>query len=293
MNNARHLLLPSWEKGSAEPTDEGAGQLRRPLRIRRLGGEQKEGRLLLARLQDAPPRAVGFGCETLDAAFSCGGLAAGVHQAAGQGAAPLGFAFALLARTLADRPSAKALLVQSAEALREGGRAYGPGLKALGLDPDRLGVAEARTGAEALRMVDEALRSGAVAAVLADLGCGPRLDLSVTRRFNLSARRSGALALLLTHELDGTSAALSRWRVTAHPSRTPRRRLGRPAFRLSLLRNRLGPTGEWTLEWDSDDRVFRPAPPLSAPLARPAADRSGAAGESEPGFAPGAYRQAG
>ncbi len=247
---------------------------------------------LNTRLQDAPPCAVSLGCEAIDAICG-GGLGAGVHQAAGQGGAPLGFGLAVMARALAASPRGRVLLVQAQEAACEGGRVYAPGLHALGLDPDRIGMAEVRTVADALRVVDETLRSGAAAAVLADLGHAPRLDLSVTRRFNLSARRSGALALMLTRDLDATSAALTRWRVEPRVSRGRRRRLGRPAFGLALLRNRLGPTGEWTLEWDSDDRLFRPAAPLSAPVARPAADRPDPARPAAAGDAPGAYRQAG
>ncbi|HTK35577.1 MAG TPA: hypothetical protein VL358_09865 [Caulobacteraceae bacterium] len=252
----------------------------------------KETSLLRAKLQDTPPRVAGFGHRAIDAAFAGEGLSAGTHQAAGEGTAALAFGLALVARTLAERPTTRALLIEAAEATRETGLAYAPGLQALGLDPDRLAIVRARTEGEALRVMDEALRSGAVAAVLADLGRAPRLDLSVTRRFNLSARRAGTLGLLVTHDLDGTSAALSRWRAAPHLSRGTRRRLGRPAFQLRLLRNRLGPTGEWTLEWDSDDRVFRPPAPLSAPVARPPVDRPGPAGEPDPGLAPGAYRQA-
>lgn len=247
---------------------------------------------LKARLQDAPPCAVRLGSEAIDGACG-GGLAAGTHQAAGQGAAVLGFGLAVMVRALASAPGGRMLLVQSQEAGSEGGQVYAPGLHALGLDPDRVGVAQVRSCVDALRVVDEALRSGAVAAVLADLGRAPRLDLSVTRRFNLSARRTGALALMLTRDLDATSAALTRWRIEARPSRGRRRRLGRPVFNLRLLRNRLGPTGEWTLEWDSDDRLFRPSSPLSAPVARPAVDRPDPARPAAAGDAPGAYRQAG
>ncbi|HTI66768.1 MAG TPA: hypothetical protein VL460_04385 [Caulobacteraceae bacterium] len=251
---------------------------------------EKENALKLP--QDRPLCTIRLGVESIDAACG-GGLAAGTHQAAGQGAAALGFGLGLMARVLAATPTARVLLVQTREAANEAGRAYAPGLHAFGLDPDRVGVVRAPSQAEALRVVDEALRSGAAAAVLADLGDAPRLDLSVTRRFNLSARRCGALALMVTRDLDATSAALTRWRVEACPSRGRRRRLGRPAFGLCLVRNRLGPTGEWTLEWDSDDRVFRPPPPLSAPLARPVVDRPDPARPAGAGDAPGAYRQAG
>jgi len=229
-------------------------------------------------------------------AFAQGELAAGVHQAApaapGDEAAALVFAAALTVRALKARPG-RALLVQAPEAAREVGGVYGAGLQALGLDPDRLAVTAARNGAEALRVVDEALRSGAVVAVLADLWVEPHLDLSATRRFNLASERTGAVALLVTRNLEGTSAALTRWSVAARPSLGPGRRLERPSFHLQLLRNRMGPTGEWTVEWDSDDCVFRAPAALPPPLVRPAADRSASNSLLEPAGAAGPYRQAG
>lgn len=252
----------------------------------------KRAGAIKARLETAPPCAVSLGCEDIDAICG-GGLAAGSHQAAGSGTALLGFGLAVLVRALDAVQDGRVLLVQARDTIREGGRIYGPGLHALGLDPDRTGLADVRTVPEALRVVDETLRSGAAAAVLADLGHAPGLDLSVTRRFNLSARSTGALALLLTDDLAATSAALTRWRVEPRLSRGRRRRLGRPAFGLSLIRNRLGPTGEWTLEWDSEDRLFRPAPPLSAPVARPVVDRPDPARPAAVGLPPGPYRQAG
>lgn len=231
-------------------------------------------------------------------AFPAGGLAAGAHQvapeAAGDEAAALAFATALTIRALQARADARALLVQSAEAAREGGWAYAAGLQALGLDPERLGVVAVRTETEALRVVDEALKSGSVAAVLADLWAAPRLDLSISRRFNLASDRTGALAFLVTRSLEGTSAALTRWSVAARPSVNRRRRLERPVFNLKLLRNRMGPTGEWTVEWDSHDRVFRAPAPLPLPVARPAADGPAAAPDRTAGQGSGsAYRQAG
>jgi protein ImuA len=233
--------------------------------------------------------------QGLSAPFPAG-LAAGTHQAApaaaGDEAAALAFATALTVRALEARPGARALLVQSAEAARESGWAYAAGLQALGLDPDRLAVVGVRSGLEALRTVDEALKSGAVCAVLADLWDEPRLDLSATRRFNLASARTGAMALLVTRNLAGTSAALTRWRVAARPSAAiRRRRLGRPTFSLSLIRNRMGPTGEWTVEWDSHDRVFRAPAPLPLPAARPTADRPAAAGQDQ-GWAQGTDERA-
>ena len=248
-----------------------------------------------------PEAVVSFGMAGIDRMFEGGGLSAGAHQAGGvQGdpVAPWSFGCAILSRLFAGRPDARALIVQEAGAQREGGLIHAPGLLAFGLDPDRLALVEVRHGAEALRVANEALKSRAVAAVLVELCDGALLaDLSVTRRFNLAARRAGALAIVVTPDLTGTSAALTRWRATPAPNLGAKRRLGAPAFVLELTRNRLGPTGAWTVEWNSHDHSFRSATPLPAPLARPAVDRQGLPRTGLPrlpaGNAPGAYRQTG
>ena len=276
-------------------------ELRRQIR-------RMEGRAELARLRgEAAEGVIPLGYPPLDERFEGGGLQAGTHQAAGPGGAPFAFVCALLARLSAARPDGRVMLVQEAGALRETGGLYGPGLQALGVDPEGLAVLGVRTGAEALRATDEALKSGAAAAVVLELWDGEALaDLSITRRFNLSAQRTGAFAFLVTPTLAATSAALTRWRV--EPARTVGRkgRLGAPAFALTLERNRLGRTGRWTVEWDGHDRCFRPAahaadsPQKSAPEAlpasvvRPSADRPAAAdGAGGAGRSSGAHRQTG
>jgi hypothetical protein len=65
--------------------------------------------------------------------------------------------------------------------------------------------------------IDLALRSGALAAVVAD---GSKLDMAATRRLQLAAEHGGALALLARppRELDRLSAASTRWIVRSVPS---------------------------------------------------------------------------
>lgn len=269
-----------------------AGVTALPPRLDRLGLPAA-----LLRPCEAVHSVIGLGAPEVDGCFRAGGLETGTHQAAGEGAAVLGFACALLARLQGARPDAHVLLVQEADAIREHGGLYAPGLKALGADPDRLALVGAASGEIALKVADEGVRSGVFAAVVLELRRGEGLlDLTLTRRFNMAAQRSGGLVLLLTPGLDQTSAALSRWRVASAPSHGPAygpasRLLGRPALNLELLRNRAGPTGAFSLEWDHDACAFRPAStagsmrapvparssPLPAPMAAPAAGGGGAA----------------
>ena len=253
-----------------------------------------------------------FGAPAIDDYLSAGGLAWGSHQIAGSPtdpAAARAFTAFLLARWFAFRPSAQALVVQEASALREGGGIYGPGLHALGVDPGRLILVQARDGAEVLRLINEALRVRAPEVVVADLWDGAALaDLSVTRRFNLAAANARVLAFLTTPDLAATSAALTRWRVASAPSLAAKRRLGAPALALDLVRNRHGRTGRWILEWSSHDRAFsvrsssasRIAPPIAGTGAAVAASVGAAAfnrpdpARAEPALIPfGGYRQAG
>ena len=87
------------------------------------------------------------------------------------------------------------------------------------------------------------------------------LDLSATRRCALRARDKGVTGFLLRLGTSGPSRAR---RSCASPSR--RRRpatiggfaagIGRMAWRLQLEKNRLGPTGAFTVEWNSHERSF-------------------------------------
>ena len=221
-----------------------------------------------------------LGVAAIDAILPTGKRAVGVHQIApahpGDPTAPFAFACSLLARALRARPpGTRVLLVSERGAVRETGPSYAPGLQAMGINPGRLAFAFAPTGSAALRIVDDALRAAAVNLILLELQDEAHLvDLRITRRFNLSARTFGALAFVVTPDLTATSAALTRWQVASAPSMGRKKRLGRPAFEIELVRNRLGPTGRWRLEWDADECAFAPAPPLAASVVPQTFDRA-------------------
>ena len=111
-----------------------------------------------------------------------------------------------------------------------------------GVDPGRLVLVQAQSGAEVLRLVNDALRVRAPEVVVGDLWDDAALaDLSVTRRFNLAAANARVLALLTTPDLSATSAALTRWqrRFRAQFRRPPPPRRAGP-------RPRTGPQPSWT-----------------------------------------------
>ena len=195
-------------------------------------------------------------------------------------AAATGFAAALVAR-LAVTDRRPVLWVAEASALSEAGAPYGAGLDRFGTDSSRLFLVRVKKPAEALWVFEEGLSCRGLAAVLAEIRGNPRpLDLTATRRLALRAEAGGVMGLLLRQsgQPDAT-AAETRWSVAPLPAAVTDdfpAGIGRPAWRLTLERNRHGPTGAADVEWDHDRRAFalagRPALPrfvAAAPVDRP------------------------
>jgi len=215
-------------------------------------------------------RSLALGVPDVDAALGGGLPCAALHELS---AAPVhlgaaaGFALALAARS----PKAQHVLwIATDFGMLETGALYGPGLDLLGLDTTRLLVARVARPVDALFAMEEALKCHALSTVVAEVS--GEIDLTATRRLSLAAREGGALGLLLRHKPScDPSAARTRWDVSGAPSVPDELGgLGRTAFRLSLLRNRRGPCGTWTLTWDHHERVFAA---LSVSVAAAAADR--------------------
>ncbi|MER2606873.1 MAG: DNA repair protein [Siculibacillus sp.] len=237
-----------------------------------------------------------FGLDDVDRRLgTAGGLAFGaLHEVvcdeAREAGAVSGFAAALLARLL-DRRGGRVLWIATAEARRETGRLAARGLGAFGLDPGRVVEVAVERVEEALWAFEEGLGCRATTAVVAEIpDRSIALDLTATRRLALRAAR-GAVAeaagfglLLRVGGRPQTTAAATRWRVAALPSRAlgdfaPG--VGRPSLRLDLEKNRDGRLGRFAVEWSPHERRFvsLPAHSLAAPAVsadRPAATQGGA-----------------
>ena len=235
-----------------------------------------------------------FGVAAIDRALPGGGLALGaVHEILGSsgdeedGAAAAGFAAGIAAR-LGPRAGNDAPVLWCLKRPD----LYGPGLLAHGLDPARLVLVRASRDEDILWAIEEGLRSPGLAAVIGEIG---RLPMVASRRLQLAAEHSGVTAFLLRRwrnaheaaaERNRPSAALTRWRITALPSvpirpslrvdrASPASRgelgkgLGRPRWRLELLRCRGGEPAAWDVEISdatgslslSAGLADRPAPP--------------------------------
>lgn len=247
---------------------------------------------------------LGHGLESAHGLFSCGaavldgplggGLARGaLHEvyapATADAAAAAGFAAGLALRAAGQRPIA---WVRQDFVDVETGRLHAPGLVEFGLHPDRLILIQVRDAAGVLRAGAEALRCGALGAVLMEPWGEPKvLDLTATRRLSLAAGQTSVTPFMIRLAAQPMpSAAATRWSVRAGASSALEANApGFPVFGATLLRHRAGlPPRTWLVEWDRDRCTFADAAPLSRPVVPVPAGRSPAA---EPGEA--AFRRAG
>jgi protein ImuA len=161
-------------------------------------------------------------------------------------------------------------------------RLMGDGVRPL-VDPGRLVIGYCRGALDILWCAEEALRSGSVPLVVADLPAPP--GLTPVRRLHLAAeagaeaaRQAGAgvppLCLLLTPEEGGAPGVETRWHAAPVPGWAVD---GRARWRLARRRARGAPPEEWEMRIERARAVLAPVPANPVPLNR----------EGGPGTTPG------
>jgi protein ImuA len=244
------------------------------------------------------PGAIRFlptGVERLDTALG-GGLPNAalteIHGGAIRDAgAVAGFALALAGLALKSREDADrqnrfpVLWIGVSQVFTEAGFPYSPGIAALfGFSPDELLISQAPKLMDALWIAEEAARLKELSAVILEMHGNPgRLDLTSTRRLHRRAQVAGRPVFLLRQagEVEPTAAPV-RMIVSAAPA-VPRGTvagpladsIGRPAFTVTIGKSRTALPGEFTLEWNADERAFQERRPensrtmVPAPAFRP------------------------
>jgi protein ImuA len=126
---------------------------------------------------------------------------------------------------------------------------FPPALMNFGIQPDRCIFIEARRDKDILWTMEEALKCGALTAVVAELR-----DLSFTdsRRLQLAVEESKVTGFVLrktTHY--NPTACVSRWKITSLSGESVDNLpgVGYPKWRVELLRIRNGKPGVWELQW--------------------------------------------
>ena len=138
--------------------------------------------------------------------------------------------------------------------LEAGQGLYLPGLARYGLQPGQLFVvSNIRKSADRLWVLEEALRCGALAGVVAELD---EADFTASRRLQLAAEAGNTTGLVLTEgrHIKGMASAVTRWQVETMPSMECRLNsgapgVGEPCWDVALTHNRGGRLGRWSLEW--------------------------------------------
>jgi protein ImuA len=226
-----------------------------------------------------------MGVPALDRHLPAQGMArGGLHDVSplshGDQPAAMGFALALALRRLSDAQERRPLLwcrLQAQE--REHGRLYGHGLERLGLPRHRFLTVSLKKPADLLWTMEEALKSGSVAAVIGDAEAA-HADLTITRRLSLAAA-SGKCAGILTFARPGAGATAShtRWTAATVPSVSPAGDALAPGlarWNIELTRARGGRPGAWIVEWHHAQSRFSLVSGFSHRTFHPYTDQDGA-----------------
>ena len=128
-------------------------------------------------------------------------------------------------------------------------RVFPPSLIEFGVRPDQVIFVDIRNARNVLWATEEALKCSAVAVVAAEVG---NLDLTISRRLQLSAEQSQATGFLIRNDFHpGITSSASRWRITGAPSimigDLPG--IGHPQWQVDLLKLRGGRTGSWNIRY--------------------------------------------
>lgn len=248
-----------------------------PLRLEAL-------RRRLARMEGRAPSDAGrfdLGHPSADACL--GGLnRRALHEVQAASGADLvsadGFALGLAARAAGD--GFIAWVVQTMTTA-ETGLPYGEGLADWGLEPGRMLFVRTRDATGLLAAGEDALKSGALGAVVMSVWAAPKaLNLTATRRLALAARESGTAAILVrSGAVDQAGASETRWTITSAPSRALEAGApGRPVLTVRLDKNRTGANpGQWMMEWRNDECGFTDLAAVSGDLVPVATQRPAAA----------------
>jgi len=128
-------------------------------------------------------------------------------------------------------------------------KVFPPSLARFGVRPDQVIFIDIRRARDVLWATEEGLKCSAVSAVVAEVGS---LDLTVSRRLQLSAEQSQATGFLIRNDVHpGITSSASRWRITTSSSEDldDLPGISFPQWRVELLKLRNGMTGSWTIRY--------------------------------------------
>ncbi len=136
---------------------------------------------------------------------------------------------------------------------------YAPALEAMGMITDKIHFFNANDDEIALNAMEEGLRHSSLGAVVGEVR---RLSFNSSRRLILAAEKSNVPAFVLRPPSRNRKpehvACGSRWQLSSLPSGPlPAPGVGKPRWRVELLRCRGSRTGEWSVECHGSSSNFR------------------------------------
>ena len=190
------------------------------------------------------------------------------------------------AQTVAALPMRPVFWIVDRFCQREAGDFYGPGLYSLGINPGRLIRILPRNFKEVLWAAGEIARGDKIGFALMEVRGNPhKLDLTATRQLLLRCQKSQMPFFILRQAgLAQASAVSTRWLVepalsgehankraqnTTHNTQYNTHKkagpglmglmglMGMTTWNVSLEKCRGGKTGNWTLEWNHHEQVFK------------------------------------
>lgn len=203
-----------------------------------------------------------LGVGAVDAALPPDGLACnGLHDVVARTAGDVTAATAFILAMLTRHPKGAAaetrpiLWCQSEASLREAGRVFAHGSERFGFGHGRILFVTVKRAGDALWVLEEAARSGAV---LAAVGETPGTSFKQTQRLSRAAAEGRTpLFCLRLPGAAANGATSSRWRVAALPAPSRNAAAPRaPCWALALERSRRGRQGTWSLEFSHETHRF-------------------------------------
>lgn len=184
-----------------------------------------------------------------NASFPLGAVHEFLSPTAENTAATSGFIAGLLAPLM--RSGGTSLWISTSRTL------FPPALKNFGIAPDQFIFIDVKREKDALWAMDEALKCGALAAVVGEVH---ELSFTASRRLQLAVEQSRATGFVLRRSAGtvGTTACVTRWKISSLASEPidDLPGVGFPHWHVELLRVRNGRPGVWNLMWERG--AFRP-----------------------------------
>ncbi len=142
---------------------------------------------------------------------------------------------------------------------------FPPGLKTLGVEPDRIIFIDLKKEKDILWAIEECLKCEGLAAVIGEIS---EISFTASRKFQLAVEQSRVTGFILRNNPRNLNpnACVSRWKITALPSELPDDMpgVGFPRWNIEILKIRNGKPGTWQMEWCAGE--FRHVSPSIASI---------------------------